>query len=268
MSNNNEIRFVHRQETFSDLAVRELAESCAACMCRLQFKRCTEDECENCHEGIGFRNCYNQMSDYDRQRLNTYLRKAYAEYSEHPEMWRTFWGNVWHVILAIIGFFMAFVLIALLLRGTECDRPTKRQPTKDSYGSISLAMKTKVINNIRYTQYNVYDVTSDGKKNCQDYTILFYLFWQDRYPEDKDRIFFVRNKNNFTGMNHMFIYMVDYDGKGFYLEPWAVNYNKFLMFDNWDYEYNPAYNEIKPEEYYLKRAVNAVYRKRWAKEPK
>ena len=27
MSNNNEIRFVHRQETFSDLAVRELAES-------------------------------------------------------------------------------------------------------------------------------------------------------------------------------------------------------------------------------------------------
>ncbi|MBP5602808.1 MAG: hypothetical protein J6X78_08775, partial [Treponema sp.] len=60
----NEIRFVHREETFTDLAVRELAESSAACLCRLQFKRCTEADCENCQIGIGFRRCYNQMSDY------------------------------------------------------------------------------------------------------------------------------------------------------------------------------------------------------------
>ena len=264
--NDNEIRFVHRQETFSDFAVRELAESCAACMCRLQFKRCTEDECENCQEGIGFRNCYNQMSDYDRQRFTSYLRQAYSRNSTHPEMWRTFWGNVWHVILAILGFCVIMVLIALLFAQLECDKPNKKQ-VKDIYGSISLGMKTKVINNIRYTQYNVYDVTADGKKNCQDYTILFYLFWQDRFPEDKDRVFFVRNKNPFTGMNHMFIYMIDYDGKGFFLEPWAIDYRKFLMFDNWDNEYNPEYNDIKSEDYYMPRAVNAVYRKRWAKEP-
>jgi len=267
MKDNNEIRFVHREETFTDLAVRELAESCSACMCRLQFKRCTDDECEHCQEGIGFRKCYNQMSDYDRQRFTSYLRQAYARNSMHPEMWRTFWGNIWHVILAILGFFVIMIIIALLFTQMECDKPSKSK-VKDSYAAISLDMKTKVINNIRYTQYNVYDVTADGKKNCQDYTILFYLFWQDRYPEDKDRVFFVRNKNPYTGMNHMFIYMIDYDNKGFYLEPWAVNYKKFLMFDNWDYEYNPAYNEIKPEEYYMKRAVNAVYRKRWAKEPK
>lgn len=268
MSNNNEIRFVHRQETFSDLAVRELAESCAACICRLQFKRCTEDECENCREGIGFRNCYNQMSDYDRQRLNTYLRKAYADYSEHPEMWRTFWGNVWHVILAIIGFFAAFVLIALLLRGTECDRPNKRQSIKDSYASITKEMHSKVSNNIRYTSLNIFDVTADGKKNCQDYSILFYLYWQDRFPEDKDRVFFVRNKNPYNGMNHLFIYMIDYDGRGFYLEPWADVPTRYLMFDSWTSRYNPKYNEIMPAERYLERAVNAVYRRRYSKEPK
>ena len=268
MSNNNEIRFVHRQETFSDLAVRELAESCAACICRLQFKRCTEDECENCREGIGFRNCYNQMSDYDRQRLNTYLRKAYADYSEHPEMWRTFWGNVWHVILAIIGFFAAFVLIALLLRGTECDRPNKRQPIKDSYASITKEMHSKVSNNIRYTSLNIFDVTADGKKNCQDYSILFYLYWQDRFPEDKDRVFFVRNKNPYNGMNHLFIYMIDYDGRGFYLEPWADVPTRYLMFDSWTSRYNPKYNEIMPAERYLERAVNAAYRRRYSKEPK
>ena len=266
MKADNEIRFIHREETFTDLAVRELAESCSACLCRLQFKRCTEDECENCHEGIAFRRCYNQMSDYDRQRFTNYLRQSYARNSEHPEAWRPFWSNVGHVILAIILFFIGFCFSVWLLSEC-CDQPNKRE-VKNSYGSITPAMSSKVITNIRYTQYNIYDVTADGKKNCQDYTILFYLFWKDKYPEDANRIHFVRNKNPFTGMNHMFIYMVDYDGKGFYLEPWAINNRKYLMFDNWDSKYNAAYNEFMSEEYYLKRAVNAHFRLKWSKEPK
>lgn len=57
-------------------------------------------------------------------------------------------------------------------------------------------------------------------------------------------------------------------GRGFYLEPWSKNNKKYLMFDNWDSFYNPRYNELMPAEHYMKRAVNAVYRKRWAKEPK
>lgn len=268
MIGDNEIRFVHREETFTDLAVRELAESCSACMCRLQFKRCTEDECQNCQEGIAFRSCYGQMSDYDRQRFNSYLRQAYLRNSEHPEMWRTFKGLIGQVLRYILLFIISIVLIALLLHQAfeYCDMPNKRQ-IKDSYASISQGMNHKVIDNIRYTHYNIYDITADGKKNCQDYTILFYLFWQDRYPEDKDRVFFVRNKNAFTGMNHMFIYMVDYDGKGFYLEPWANDCKKYLMFDNWDSFYDSSFNVLMPEEHYLKRAVNAGFRLRWSKEP-
>ncbi|MBO4439214.1 MAG: hypothetical protein J5798_07675 [Spirochaetaceae bacterium] len=264
MKDNNEIRFIHREETFTDLAVRELAESCAACLCRLQFKRCTEDECENCQEGIGFRRCYNQMSDYDRQRFSTYLRQAYARNAEHPEMWRTFKGLVGHAILWILGFFAAFFFIGFFL--SECDKPNR--PIKDSYASITKEMHSKVSNNIRYTSLNIFDVTADGKKNCQDYSILFYLYWQDRFPEDKDRVFFVRNKNPYNGMNHLFIYMIDYDGRGFYLEPWADVPTRYLMFDSWTSRYNPKYNEIMPAERYLERAVNAVYRRRYSKEPK
>lgn len=268
MKNDNEIRFVHREETFTDLAVRELAESCSACMCRLQFKRCTEDECQNCQEGIGFRTCYTQMSDYDRQRFNSYLRQAYLRNSQHPEMWQTFRGLVGRVFRYIIWFIIAVAIISVLMvQLFECCDMPKGQ-TKNRYASISPKMNSRVVDNIRYTQYNIYDVTADGKKNCQDYTILFYLFWQDRYPEDKDRVFFVRNKNPFTGMNHMFIYMIDYDGKGFYLEPWANNNKKYLMFDNWDSFYNASHNEIMPEEHYLKRAVNAHFRLKWSKEPK
>ena len=264
MKDNNEIRFVHREETFTDLAVRELAESSAACLCRLQFKRCTEADCENCQIGIGFRRCYNQMSDYDKQRFTTYLRQAYARNAEHPEIWRTFKGLIGHAVLWILGIFAAFFFLCFFL--SECDKPDRQ--IKNSYASITKEMHNKVSNNIRYTRYNIYDVTADGKKNCQDYSILFYLFWQDRYPEDKDRVFFVRNKNPFNGMNHLFIYMIDYDGRGFYLEPWADNSSKYLMFDSWTSRYNPKYNEIMPAEHYMKRAVNAVYRKRWAKEPK
>ena len=57
-------------------------------------------------------------------------------------------------------------------------------------------------------------------------------------------------------------------GRGFYLEPWVNIPSKYLMFDSWTARYNPKYNEIMPAEHYMKRAVNAVYRKRWAKEPK
>lgn len=47
----NEFRFVHREETFNDLAVRELAAGRSACICRIQFGRCTKDECTSCEIG-------------------------------------------------------------------------------------------------------------------------------------------------------------------------------------------------------------------------
>ena len=74
----NELKFVHREETFNDLAVRELAAGRSACICRIQFGRCTKDECASCDIGRQYRNCYNQMNDYDKQvSRNMYLKTMF-----------------------------------------------------------------------------------------------------------------------------------------------------------------------------------------------
>ena len=44
----NEFRLVTRQESFNDFAVRELAKGRAACICKLQFGRCTKNDCKYC----------------------------------------------------------------------------------------------------------------------------------------------------------------------------------------------------------------------------
>ena len=83
----DEVRFVHREETFNDVAVRELAKSQAKCLCLLQFKRCFKDMCSNCASGQRIKNCKNCMSDYDRERLNNYTAEYYSIYSRNPMAW-------------------------------------------------------------------------------------------------------------------------------------------------------------------------------------
>ena len=105
-----EIRIVTRQETFNDLAVRELAEGRSACVCKLQFGRCDKTECAHCIIGQQYRNCYNAMNDYDRNRLAGYVAKQYAIDSKYPERWMTHaayvrYFNKWY------GIVIAFVVI-------------------------------------------------------------------------------------------------------------------------------------------------------------
>ncbi len=83
----DEVRFVHREETFNDVAVRELAKSQAKCLCLLQFKRCVKEKCINCASGQRIRNCKNCMNDYDRERLNNYTSEYYIQYSRNPMAW-------------------------------------------------------------------------------------------------------------------------------------------------------------------------------------
>lgn len=84
MNEFNEIRFVTRQETFNDLAVRELALSRAKCICLIQNKRCKKGECASCPTFKRYFNCFSQMSDYDQQRLQNYTSEYYSKFSASP----------------------------------------------------------------------------------------------------------------------------------------------------------------------------------------
>ena len=106
----DDFRFVHREESFNDLAVRELAFSQASCLCRLQFGRCTQNECLKCSSGNEIKRCYSQMSDYDRLRFKKYTSQEYVKLSAHPQMWMTFYRNIRFFFLSVI-----FIFVILLM---------------------------------------------------------------------------------------------------------------------------------------------------------
>ncbi|MBQ7538126.1 MAG: hypothetical protein IJT42_04095 [Treponema sp.] len=115
-----EMKIVTRQETFTDLAVRELGKSRAACVCRLQFKRCKKSECASCPQHKKFQSCVEVMSDYDRLRLDSYTAGYYVEYSSNPMAWMNHREYVWHFtkfMSALIGGMVIFFAALIFLTG-------------------------------------------------------------------------------------------------------------------------------------------------------
>ena len=106
-----EMKIVTRQETFTDLAVRELGKSRAACVCRIQFKRCKKSECASCPQREKLESCLEAMSDYDKLRLDSYTSKFYSEFSSNPMAWMNHKEYVWHFTRFILGMTGFIVLI-------------------------------------------------------------------------------------------------------------------------------------------------------------
>ena len=242
----DEIRIVTRQETFNDLAVRELAESRSACVCRLQFGRCDKTECAHCKIGQQYRNCYNAMNDYDRNRLATYVAKQYAIDSKYPERWMGHaayvrYFNKWY------GIIIAFVIICTLVIGVLMVGPGDI-PNKNQDRSLSGIEKMIVVSMLR-TQLDVSDLNSDGKINCIDYACTFKTVWDNYFPEYTDCCTIVRNKG--TGIHHLFI-CIWWQGSRIDVEPWASDPYKYLMTDNWTVLYNPNNNIYGETDRWLK----------------
>jgi len=101
---------------------------------------------------------------------------------------------------------------------------------------------TDIDRTIRYVtgqlRLNV-DANGDGLSNCIDAAVLFY----QHYP-DKNRVSIIHNKNNITGMNHLFN-SVYTDGVWRTIEPQAyyTNYNSYWMKDVWGRKYDSTYDK-------------------------
>ena len=100
---------------------------------------------------------------------------------------------------------------------------------------------------------NIHDLNADGKINCVDYAIQFKLEWDKLYNDDD--CYLVRNYNpKYTGMNHLFAAVYCEETCLFVLvETWASNVHKFLMEDNWDNHYNPAFNIYSESDWWMGR---------------
>lgn len=218
---NNEMKLVTRQETFNDLAVRELAKGRSACLCRIQFGRCSKSECASCEIHRQYETCYNALSDYDKQRLATYVNEQWQKDSLWPDKWRSSSQYVRRQVLWFLGVTFAVVLFTLLTIGFvyivaewPCDAP-------QNYDYMIKA-------SLRLGQSNVEDFNKDGKVNCIDYSCSFKREWDALYPDRKGECQIVRNLNNATGMHHLFI-MVN----GIEVEPWTSDINRYEMKYNW-----------------------------------
>ena len=239
----DEIRFVHREETFNDLAVRELAKSRSSCICRLQFGSCTKQECQTCSIGREYRNCYSQMNDYDKARLAKYVSENYVRDSAQPGKWMTYNGLCRYTakwfIIAIICLLILFLPLALLAPGNE----PSRRPVQ-----ISNETHEHIVVTIKLTQKYINDLNKDGKINCIDYACGFKMIWDSIYPEQANDCIIIRNKS--LTLNHL--YNGIYEGNSIvYVEPWTNDPYNYDMAQIWGYKWNPRYNKYDETDRWL-----------------
>lgn len=240
----DEIKLVTRQETFNDLAVRELAKGRASCICRIQFKRCDKAECAHCNVSKQYWHCYNSMNDYDKQRLASYVSAEYVRQSEHPENFMKYKDFVHYQMKYIMGavLFVLFCFILVLLAAAPGDKPN-RAPVSD-------ATNRRIITVINYAQENVYDMNDDGKINCIDYSVMFKITWDKLYPDLAGKCQIIRNRG--PKMNHLFVHVWDVHNYDIEIEPWAFDPEKYRMYDNWTGVYDPKYNIYGETETWLR----------------
>lgn len=249
---NEEIRIVQRQETFNDLAVREIARNRAACICRIQFGRCTRERCRRCDTERRFANCYWSLSDYDRLRLDSCTADEYKELSANPFNWydhktyiKKYVGFVAVICLFVAFFPLLFAIAGCSLRPMPEDRPS---------GGGSLAGKRgvyrkEILDVMDIVSDKVWDMDKDGKVNCVDHAIMFKVMWDLKYPALADKCEIVRNYNPGAGMHHLFNMIKVGSGRwakdNVFVEPWAhPDISKYLMEENWSSsEYDPAFNQ-------------------------
>lgn len=227
MPKDNELKFVTRQETFNDLAVRELAKGRSACICRVQFGRCSKSECASCAIHKQYERCYNELSDYDRHRLASYVSEYWQEDSLWPDKWKSPSGYVGYNIKWFFG--ILFAGLAALILATFCIAMA---------GSIGDAPLSRIDKCVEENCRTVRDFNHDGKINCVDYACGFKATWDRQNPGSEYMCTIVRNLNPAKGVHHLFVKVGMID-----VEPWAEDPKKWSMSDNWDMNYyDPRYN--------------------------
>lgn len=111
----------------------------------------------------------------------------------------------------------------------------------EKYDRINSELNSRITDVMNFVHDNIYDLNDDGKENCMDYSILFKLVWDEKYPELKSECEIVHNLRP-GKMNHLFIRVTDGKSEDIEIEPWAYNPKLYLMEDNWIKVYKPEFN--------------------------
>lgn len=121
-----------------------------------------------------------------------------------------------------------------------------------SQSEVHPETERQIKNTLRKTQANIMDVNEDGKKNCQDYAIIFYYYWTQTVDSTPGNCILVHN-NRSEEFNHLFVEIMDpYTGKLVEIEPWTSYIEEYIMPLCWKPEaYDYTYNHYDETERFL-----------------
>jgi len=114
---------------------------------------------------------------------------------------------------------------------------------------VSKETEFLIIDTILKIQAGIVDVNEDGKKNCVDHAILFYLVWTNYVDSTPGNCILVHNYQPGV-MNHLFVQIKDRKtGKFVEVEPWTAVMEEYIETECWktgkyNYRYN-IYNETE-----------------------
>lgn len=241
-----EIKIVTRQETFNDLAVRELARSRSACICKIQFGRCEKTECAHCAIGKQYKNCYSAMNDYDKNRLASYIGDYYVVDSRSPEQWMDHKHYKRFMFKWIFGGWAVLMAVLFLAIGLCCLVPGDTPPKPDS------KLNYAVNETLKISRARVMDFNLDGKINCIDYTISFKQVWDWLFVNFSDnKCVIIRNLS--PTMNHLFV-AVWYKDRWWEVEPQADPPEDWRMVNVWGDMYKPLFNIYGETDFWMKES--------------
>lgn len=245
----NEIKIIHKDRTFSDQAIYDLAHSQAACMCRLQFGSCTKERCKNCETKAQIKNCKRELCDYDLLRLKSMTGEAYADLSRIPENWmkpedidKSIRDWAWRVfgkpLVVCLVILVVFIMMGWFARPQDTPK---------------VDWDTAITRTVQKTQATLRDVNHDGVVNCVDAAIMFKWIWDGDYPMLKDTCTIIRNYNPGV-MNHLFIAIHDITKPLVYVEPRAYYPSRYTMQYNWEDKFDSRFNWYGETQKWLNKA--------------
>lgn len=247
-----------REVTFNDVAVHELAQGRAECLCALQFGRCTKEQCHTCSTFIQFRNCVAHMSDYDKLRLNTNTAAIYRKLSLYPARFMSYDKLKSHTCFWVI-LLGVFLLLLVLLVGCRQPPSQLQNYTYVSYENIDCVgsvLNDSIWEVLNYVSDNVEDFNKDGKVNCIDYAVLFKLCF-DASNNNKDLVCIIVWNYNPPKLNHLFCIIYDRSSMAYIeVEPRKYPGKHWEFRHSWELAdpgcYDPRYNNYDTTEKWLR----------------
>ncbi|MBP5576271.1 MAG: hypothetical protein J6X67_05880 [Treponema sp.] len=140
------------------------------------------------------------------------------------------------------GFAVLSVLVLFCARGFA----------QKDYSQISPRIHRMIVATIKEAQANVYDYNLDGQVNCRDYSCVFKITWDRKFPDEAYRCILVRNTPP-NDVGHLFVNILDDNSCYIDVEPQAYSPQHYLMAENWPrgkYS-NDAYSYYNETDYWL-----------------